>query len=133
MRLNLYQIYASAALLVLLTTSGCGSHLPGVAGTVDETGAKGWLVSSHPNVEVFVATDEKAFDDVTNAAIANDTYGVKELLSKGKIFIGSYNSRVLVIDSAMLKTKVRLLDGDNIGKAGWVPFEFVKDSPGPTN
>lgn len=124
-----------ALLVMMLVLVACGVDDSGSSdgGTVQTIGAKGWLASPTPNLGVLVATDEKAFDEMMKAAIAGDTYGTEELIRQRRIFSTPYNTRVLVIDLDFAKTKVRILDGDYLGQSGWVPFEWVKNSPGPSD
>jgi hypothetical protein len=75
---------------------------------------------------VYIAIDEKAFDEFTDAGIAKDKIGIANLIMTGRIFSVDNNTKALVIDKTFTKTKVRVLEGKNIGMAGWVAHKFVK-------
>lgn len=87
-------------------------------------GDEGRLYSGADNI--FVAIDQDSFDKLTAAAVAEDSYGITELMLQGKIFLVGSNTRVKVIDTSFAKTKVRVLSGDWTGSSGWVPYEWVK-------
>lgn len=76
----------------------------------------------------WVAVDEEAFEELMTAIAAKDNYGITELMLAGRVFIVQNNTRVLVLDqhAGLAATKVRILEGENTGMAGWVPYEFVR-------
>lgn len=76
----------------------------------------------------WVAVDEEAFKELMRAVAAKDNYGITELMLAGRVFIVQNNTRVLVLDQhpGLAATKVRILEGENAGMAGWVPHEFVR-------
>ena len=43
-----------------------------------------------------------------------------------KIFFVKTGTKVLVIDRETFSRQVRILEGENIGRSGWVPFEFIQ-------
>jgi hypothetical protein len=55
-----------------------------------------------------------------------DKYGTGELALSGRTFFVKNNTKVLVIDSSVNYREVRILEGDQTGKAGWCPQEFVR-------
>lgn len=73
-----------------------------------------------------IATSEDSFDRWIKAKAAKDTHGMAQLMLTGSIFLVKNGTRVLVIDSATFKTKVRILGGNQTGRSGWVPYEYVK-------
>jgi hypothetical protein len=72
-----------------------------------------------------IALDEKTLSDAIKAARAKDEYATQEMLGAGKIFTVSDNTKVLIIDSNLGVSKVRVLEGPYSGKAGWVIVEWV--------
>ncbi len=72
---------------------------------------------------VSIAFTEKAFDDLTNASVARDSYGYQQVFQQGFATTVENCTRVKAIDSAFAKTKVRLIDNPSI--AGWVPYEWA--------
>ncbi len=76
-----------------------------------------------------VCVNEMVFDELIKAAIVGDQLGYLELQLIGGIFEVNNNTRVLVIDSGWRSgcgiRKVRILEGEWIGKAGWVRKEWV--------
>jgi len=76
---------------------------------------------------ILVAVDEASFDDLVRAVVIEDTLGIVELMADGKVFRVESRTRVKLIDRALTKTKVRILEGDFMGASGWVPFEWVRN------
>lgn len=78
-----------------------------------------------------VAIDEKALDEFVRAATTNDDYGLRHLISSGRVFSVPNNTDVIILDSTALTTKV--LIGPVVGasadsafrKSGWLPHEWV--------
>ena len=73
-----------------------------------------------------VAITEDAFKAWTKAKVANDTHGMAQLMLIGSVFLVERGTRVLVIDSGTFTQKIRILGGGQTGRAGWVPYEYVK-------
>jgi hypothetical protein len=73
-----------------------------------------------------VAVDETSFDALVKSSVKGDSYGVAELVAAGKVFGVDGPVRVLLLDSTFTKCKVRILEGPQTGRAGWVPTEWVK-------
>lgn len=74
---------------------------------------------------ILIAVDKDAFDQYMDAAIANDSIGVVDLMSRGKIFPVKNDTKIQVIDASFTTRKVRVMEGEMFGQAGWVPYEFV--------
>jgi hypothetical protein len=77
---------------------------------------------------VFLTVDENTYDEFYKAMGINDDEGAKLLILSGKAFSVEAGTRVRVIDSGFSKYttghdryKVRVLQGKDVGKAGWVP------------
>lgn len=76
--------------------------------------------------ETIVSLDVETEKAVIKASIANDTYGMAEVVSSGKAFLVSNCTKVKVIDQNVGSRKIRILEGEQLSKSGWVPMEFVK-------
>jgi len=76
---------------------------------------------------ITLAVDKKAYDELTNCYIAKDKIGILNLVIARKSFTVENGTRVLVIAKSftMSKVRVRILEGKNMGKAGWVSYEWV--------
>jgi hypothetical protein len=95
--------------------------------TMKHIGQEGRLDGSGSDVPV--AVDVKALDELYQVFAAGDKLGLLDLVTSGRVFGVPDNTRVLVIDRAGFlgsRLKVRILDGDQAGMAGWVPCECVK-------
>jgi len=75
---------------------------------------------------VLVAVDDAAFDDLNRAASANDDAGIRELVRAGRVFLTPQYTAIRVLENGVFSVRVRILDGTQKDKAGWVPAEFVK-------
>ncbi len=86
-------------------------------------GEEGYI--NTPSPKAMIALTEAGYKELTKIYIANDTMGIGEFLTSGKGFAVPKGTKVLVTDSAVGARKVRILEGDNIGKAGWIAMEWV--------
>jgi hypothetical protein len=90
------------------------------------------LRSLIPDYPILVAVDEQAFDEYVKASLAQDTIGLKDLIIRGRLLAMLNSPTVLVIDTGFghqtghSALKVRILDGDYAGSAGWVVKECVE-------
>jgi hypothetical protein len=73
-----------------------------------------------------VSTTKDIMDKFFKAYRINDTYEIGALVSSGQVFLVNHGTKVLVIDSGQYVLKVRILEGEHRGKAGWVPHEYVR-------
>jgi len=76
-----------------------------------------------------VARHPADFEDWYKAIRARDDYGLKELIYSGRILAVKDQSTILIIDSTATLYKIRVLDGDKQGKAGWIPIEHARKYP----
>jgi hypothetical protein len=68
----------------------------------------------------------EAFDAWTKSIVAKDARGGAELLFGGLVFTPQKGTKVLVIDTAFLIRKVRILEGEFKGQAGWVDSGHIR-------
>jgi RNA polymerase subunit RPABC4/transcription elongation factor Spt4 len=79
------------------------------------------------NIDIVpIAVSKSAFEEWTKARIAKDDPGMKELVLSGKIFFVQTGTKAKIIDRDYLIRKVRILNGDKEGIAGWVAADYVK-------
>jgi hypothetical protein len=72
-----------------------------------------------------VAADAEALSQCISAVNAGDPYGTKELVAAGRLWLVPAGTSVVVLELAFFSRKVRILEGEHQGKAGWIPTEFV--------
>ena len=60
---------------------------------------------------------------VTSAMVAGDTHGLAQLVASGQAFVLDGGTRILVLEKSWTVVRVRALDGQNRGRAGWIPSE----------
>ncbi len=93
-------------------------------------GQSGFLRAGNAET-VFVAVDQESFKELVNAARAKDTIGILELASQRRIFGVTAGTSVLILDQNFSQYRIRVLKGvqgvdtDKVGRAGWVPREWV--------
>jgi hypothetical protein len=119
-------------LLASFCSSACSAGGPAPlannSNTVDEAGrgvgsdARLFLEGRN---EIFVAVDEKAFNDLINT-LSYGGGGVDELIRSGKVFTTPNNTRVRILEIATGKIKIRVLEGDKLMTDGWVHEMWVK-------
>jgi hypothetical protein len=73
-----------------------------------------------------LAIDEQAMDAYISITNAGDTVGLGKLIEQGRAFPVADETRVLVIDQKWPAVQVRVLEGPQSGKTGWVAFEHVR-------
>lgn len=86
-------------------------------------GEEGYI--NAPSPKAVIALTKDGFSEITKIFLANDMMGVGDFLLSGKGFAVTKGTKVLVIESAVGSRKVRILEGDQIGNAGWIAMEWV--------
>ena len=77
---------------------------------------------------ILLAIDPASYDALVSASVARDSMGVTQLITAGRVFQCPQGTRVRVIDRAMYRRKVRIMNGPQTGLAGWVSSDWVKPS-----
>jgi hypothetical protein len=76
---------------------------------------------------IHLATNKENYDRLTNLLLAHDNEGVNEMLLQGKLFTTETGVKVRIIDVKWGgATEVRLIEGYDKGKSGWINSEFLK-------
>jgi hypothetical protein len=81
-------------------------------------------------VKAILATDEKSYDEMFKSANANDTVGLVQMEAQGKIVEIKDGTKALVLEGGgftQVKVKVRIIDGLQQGKAGWVAPKMIQN------
>lgn len=86
-------------------------------------GDKGILYSEGD--DILVAVDKKAFDEMTDAAVAKDMIGYEQIFYEGRSYWVESGTKVLVLDRDWGTTKFRILEGEHQSRIGWTPYEWV--------
>ncbi len=86
-------------------------------------GEEGYIKVSSP--KTILANTKTDLDALTKIYLANDTEGIAEFLVGGQGFAVSNGTKVLVVDTAVGVRRVRVLEGDQASKTGWLPMEYV--------
>jgi RNA polymerase subunit RPABC4/transcription elongation factor Spt4 len=108
------------------TATNTGSSSPSATSSHVKIGDNAYLrLPGAATGDITVLTSKAALDDFTKAAVNKDTYGMAELVENGEGFFVPQGTKILVIDGSFTASQVRILEGTQIGKSGWVPFEFV--------
>lgn len=94
------------------------SEQPGVT-----TGTEARILVS--DKEALIAVDEKALDELMKSFAAKDWQGVVELNVSGRVFPVPSHTKVLIIDQSFGKRKIRIDEGKQSGKTGWLPMEYL--------
>lgn len=92
---------------------------PGLGPTLT-TGQTGLVVCDDTSRETGLAVTSADYDAMVDAAVAHDTYGFAELLLMKKIYMIPCGTKVLVLDMGFHLDKVRIVDGEYAGLAGWI-------------
>ena len=79
---------------------------------------------------LFVAIDENIYKEFRKVIDIKDGYGMLEMFQAGNIFEVDNDIRVLLIErgttfAVTTRWKVRVLEGPNLGRAGWVHHSWI--------
>lgn len=77
------------------------------------------------NTEDFAGVTEEDCDVLLKAFRAKDNYGVAELINQGRVFKVTPNTKAKVIGRTITLYELRILEGNNQGKSGFLPVEYV--------
>lgn len=108
---------APTATIWVVSTSRTTSTPTPVPGSV---GSEVRIVPNSGAERMPLAVDPQAMDDLSKAAVAKDTVGWNEVIRAGRAFWVDRGARVLVLEQGWETTRVRLLDGPQAGRAGWL-------------
>jgi hypothetical protein len=112
-------VYEPVALVIIVAASviaaSCGEMRPSL--TPGETGR---LVCSGTSNAVGLGVTKDDCDALVEAQTANDQYGIRELLITHRVYAIPCSTRVLVLDEGFTRDKVRIVDGEYAGRAGWI-------------
>jgi hypothetical protein len=61
------------------------------------------------------------------AAAAGDDAYLMRMGVDGKVFRLQDGTKIRVVDGGMFKSKVSAIEGNQAGRAGWLPNEFISD------
>jgi hypothetical protein len=101
-----------------VSRAGSAHHSMGDTVTISATGDR--------NQWVALGVTEEALSEVTKAFIAKDWRGVAAMTLAGRVFHVDDGTHGILIDSTMFTRKVRVTEGPESGRAGWIPMEFAK-------
>ncbi|MCX6735797.1 MAG: hypothetical protein NTZ13_01815 [Candidatus Parcubacteria bacterium] len=76
--------------------------------------------------KVVVPIDEKSQEAYGKAAVAKDNEEIAMMVLEGNAFFVPNCTTVKVIDRNMYIRKIRIMDGEQTLKTGWVPNEYLK-------
>lgn len=75
---------------------------------------------------MLLGTTKESHDKARKALMAEDSMGIAELLFSGEAISVPNCTKVKIIDTALFTRQVRILEGQQIGKSGWISYEFLK-------
>jgi hypothetical protein len=119
-------------LLASLNLSGCvssgGPDIPANNSNASETPERGVGAEARLFLEgqnsIMVANDEKALNEMINALSYGK--GVGGLIESDRVFTVPNNTRIRILEIATGKIKVRINEGDNFMREGWVHELWIK-------
>jgi hypothetical protein len=83
-------------------------------------------LSAKEGNEWYLADDAFSQDAYAKALAAKDTIGIQDLIRRERIFPVANGTRLLVLEQGWTAMRVRVLEGPQYGKAGWIAFEHVR-------
>jgi len=84
------------------------------------------ILRSSGSGKIWIAVDEKALDEYSEAALAKDKIGFQQLVTSGRLYsVDDGTTEALVLKTTFTRTKVRIMSGPHQERVGWVPREWV--------
>ncbi|MDB5260544.1 MAG: hypothetical protein JWN37_775 [Candidatus Nomurabacteria bacterium] len=130
-KVSIYVIIGSIAVIALIISisSGEGSTSSKTATTTStiatrpKIGEEGYIKTTlkYP----FLAVDRESYDQIMKSAVAKDDRGIAEVIAGGGGFFVDNGTKVLVLDQEFGSRKVRVLEGDQINRTGWLVMEWI--------
>ncbi|MCK5320257.1 hypothetical protein KAJ61_02610 [Candidatus Parcubacteria bacterium] len=84
---------------------------------------------------VLLGRTKDDFSELQKISLAKDTFGLAQMMEAERIFEVKSGTKIKLLDSetSLLdynsdKRQVRILEGPQIGKSGWVNYDFVKNA-----
>lgn len=74
---------------------------------------------------VVVCRAKEGMKELTKLSVANDTLGIAEMMLRGRAFGVESGTKVLIIDNGFDVRQVRILEGQMLGRSGWVNRVFL--------
>ena len=78
------------------------------------------------NGDVVVCTSKDAYDEFLQLAVAKDYLGMSQMEAAGRLFRVPSGTKARVIGTGFEKREVRIMDGENFGRSGWVTSSLVQ-------
>ena len=75
--------------------------------------------------QTILGATKESQDKITTALVANDEIGLAQLVITREAFMVDNCTKVKVIDTAVSLRQVRILEGEQVGKSGWLPYEWA--------
>lgn len=75
---------------------------------------------------VMMAVDEKALNELIQSLTSKDENKAAALIQSGKTFKVADNTRVRIVETASGMARVRISEGEDIMKEGWVPDRWLR-------
>jgi hypothetical protein len=120
------QILAIALSLVAIITNGQDTS----PSKIVAIGQIGVLISNDAPF-VIVSASEKVYNDLWQAILADDTIGEAQMEMDGQIARVEPGTKAKVIGfGSGLTSKVRIMEGEQTGRAVWVSVDWIKPLSG---
>jgi hypothetical protein len=113
---------------VVIAIGAVGSLIDDKPGKVAQEAApaKCRIVCDDTSHETVLAITKADRDAMVEASMAHDTYGLEELLLTKRIYLIPCGTTVLILDDGWSADKVRIVDGEYAGLAGWIKHGAAK-------
>jgi hypothetical protein len=131
-----FAVIAGAAIIAIVIIWALVARLnrnkPPAAGTTSEQRQNAVRVGGQATLfiegrdDVYVATDEQALPELLSAVASREAANVDALVGSGRVLRLPNNTSVEVLELAAGKVKVRLSEGSNAMRTGWVVDRWVR-------
>lgn len=91
-----------------------------------------YYLSAPSKLALLVASDSSEdWSEFQQAKIDKDLEAVQIMMKKGKVFAANTGTKVRIVKTGFASHKVRIMEGSQKGKTGWIEMEYVADKPPP--
>jgi len=110
-----------------------GSSRPGNVDVGPSIGDMVTIRLPSSNDEPVLCATREAQDQFTKLAVAHDTLGIGTLLVANVCFLVEPGASARLIDSGFGVKQVRVMDGKQFSRSGWLPSEWINKYTAPSS
>ena len=72
-----------------------------------------------------LSVNEDEYDEIFTSMEADDMIGLATMIIEGRAFLVDNCTKAKLVDTDVFMRRVRILEGEMAGEAGWLPMEWI--------